>query len=261
MGSNSKNKVREQFRRELKHHLAGWLEKFSSDFSEREFKRELANLKKDSVYTAFGFAIPEYVLIRLMGRVSISIGRRLGEIYDKIPRIITQARFKLSEKEVAPKIAQKLELDICVPLAHISKTDARHVANVVWRHLQYKKLTGGLGIEIRYNFNPNDSARLRKDVDMANLLKKAKLLPVYLIFSSISPRDEAIARLKRAGWTFLVGDKASKFMQTLIGMDFEKSLREVRNDLDSEVAKIMREIYTSHAMRKTLEPYYKKLVL
>ncbi|HKT31931.1 MAG TPA: hypothetical protein VJS89_05520 [Gammaproteobacteria bacterium] len=256
--ATSKDEIRDQFWKELKHHLEGWLEKVSEDFSEAEFKRELADLKRDPVYSGFGFAIPEYVLVRLIGRVSISIGRRLGEIYDKIPRLITHARFGLTEKQVAPKMGQKLQLDVCIPIEVLSKADAAHVTAVARAYLHSRKLSGGLGIEIRYNFNPNDSARLRKDVDMANFLKEARLLPVYLIFSTISPRDDAIARLKRAGWTFLIGNDASKFMQALIGMNFKKILEEVRDELDSQVAKIMRQIYTSYAMRRTLEPYRKQ---
>lgn len=258
MAPTSRASIRDQFWAELEHHLAGWLEKVSEDFSEAAFRKELGNLKRDPLYAGFGFAIPEYVLIRLMGRVSISIGRRLGEIYDKIPRLITQARFGLSQKQVAPKVGKKLELDVCVPLEHLSGSDAKHVKGISRKHLHAETLTGGLGIEIRYNFNPNDSARLRKDVEMANLLIEAALLPVYLIFSTISPRDEAIARLKRAGWTFLVGDHASGFMRELVGMDFEKILDEVRKELDAKVAGIMREVYTSYATRTTLNPYQNK---
>lgn len=257
MAQSSKESIRDQFWAELEHHLSGWFEKVSEDFSEAAFKRELADLKGDPVYASFGFATPEYVLIRLMGRISISIGRRLGEVYDKIPRLITKARFGLSNAEVAPKIGEKLELDVCVPLESLSKTDAEHVVTVSREYLGSKTLKRGLGIEIRYNFNPNDSARLRKDVEMAELLKENQLLPIYLIFSAISPRDEAIARLKRAGWTFLVGDEAATFMRKLIGMDFQSTLRQVRGELDAKVAKIMHQIYTSHAMTKTVDPYRK----
>src|SRR5690606_12444668 len=77
----------------------------------------------------------------------------------------------------------------------------------------------GIGIEIRYNFNPNDSARLRKDVAMAENLAFNGLLPIYLVFSGISPRDEAIARLKRAGWSFLIGKPAVQFAKDLLGLD------------------------------------------
>ncbi|MGH9429006.1 MAG: hypothetical protein ACRD2L_22205, partial [Terriglobia bacterium] len=146
---------------------------------------------------------------------------------------------------------------VCVPQESLSKTDAAHVVAVAREYLGSKTLKRGLGIEIRYNFNPNDSARLRKDVEMAELLKDNQLLPIYLIFSTISPRDEAIARLKRAGWTFLVGDEAAGFMRELIGMDFQSILKEVRGELDAQVAKIMRQIYTSHAITKTLYPYRK----
>lgn len=258
VAQNSKEAIREQFWHELEHHLSGWLEKVSEDFSQEAFERELQDLKRDPVYASFGFATAEYVLIRLMGRISISIGRRLGEVYDKIPRLITQARFGLSDEQVAPKIADKLELDVCIPKHSLSKGDAAHVAVVAREFLRSKTLQNGLGIEIRYNFNPNDSARLRKDVEMAQLLKHSGLTPIYLIFSTISPRDEAIARLKRAGWTFLVGDEASGFMRSLIGMDFQSILKEVRGELDTKVAKIMEQIYTSPAMTKTLQQYRTK---
>lgn len=252
---NANKSISDEFWEELDHHLTGWLEKVSEDFSKNAFNRELADLRRDPVYASFGFAIPEYVLIRLMGRVSISIGRRLGEVYDKIPRILAQARFQLPHGSVAPKIKKKLELDVCIPINELSIVDVAHVNKVASKHIKRKLLAGGMGIEIRYNFNPNDSARLRKDVDMASLLIQSDLTPVYLIFSTISPRDEAIARLKRAGWTFLVGKEAESFMRDLIGMDFAAILKDVRTDLDSKVSGIMKEIYTSHAMTTTLKPY------
>ncbi|MHB8523462.1 MAG: hypothetical protein ACYDH9_22265 [Limisphaerales bacterium] len=130
--------------------------------------------------------------------MSISIGRRLGEIYDKIPRFVAAARFNVPEKDVAPML-KNLELDIGLRFSKLSAADVQHIKSVA------KKFTGksaegkGIGIEIRYNFNPNDSARLRKDCDMARYVRGEGFFPIYLVFSGISPRAEAIARLTRAG--------------------------------------------------------------
>jgi len=74
--------VRDRFLKELRHHLDGLREKVESDFSLASFQHELSRFRGDPVYSRFTFDRPEYVLIRFMGRVSISIGRRLGEIYD-----------------------------------------------------------------------------------------------------------------------------------------------------------------------------------
>ena len=248
--------IEERFVAELRHHLAGWLKKATQDLCEEQFDAEVASLDGDPLYNAFGLASPEYALIRLMGRLSISIGRRLGEIYDKVPRL-AQARFGLTDSDVAPKIGGKLELDIGVPLNKLSKEDARHVQDTVKRFLPGVKGYQSVGAEIRYNFNPNDSARLRKDCEMASLLTGEGYLPVYLIFSTISPRDEAIARLTRAGWTFLVGDAAARFLNELIGVNFEEILRSplVSKELTREMKKIMDLIYRSHAVKATLARY------
>jgi hypothetical protein len=85
------NQTLQRFRKELCHHLAGWRNKAREDFSESNLEKELIALTNDPVYSKFHLATADYVLIRLMGRMSISIGRRLGEIYDKLPRIAAQA--------------------------------------------------------------------------------------------------------------------------------------------------------------------------
>ena len=151
--------IKERFLKELRHHFAGWQEKVKKDFSDECFAEEERLLAEDPVYRSFGFASPEYALVRVMGRVSISIGRRLGEIYDKMPRFIAQARFGLSDEAVGPKIKDKLLLDVCVPLANLKKEDAGHVVGVITKYLPGAEGPRGLGIEVRYNFNPNDSAR------------------------------------------------------------------------------------------------------
>ena len=246
--------TQERFLKELRHHFQGWLTKVTQDLSEERFRAEIKSLAEDSVYRSFGLATAEYALVRMMGRLSISIGRRLGEIYDKIPRFVTQARFNLTAADVAPRIDGKLELDVCVPLSKLNDADLAHVREVVRYRLSPAASYTALAIEIRYNFNPNDSSRLRKDVQMAELLLAQKMFPVYLIFSTISPRDEAIARLKRAGWTFLVGTQAADFMNDLIQMDIETILssEDIRNEVALEMDRIMRTVYVSFGMRHTL---------
>ncbi len=240
---------------ELRHHFEGWLNKVTNDSSAAAFQSELESLRADPVYRSFGLATPEYALVRIIGRVSISIGRRLGEIYDKIPRFITQARFNLTAEEVAPKINGALELDVCIPLTRLTADDREHVRVTMQQHVPSARGDAGVAIEIRYNFNPNDSARLRKDDLMAALLQKQAFAPVYLIFSSISPRDEAIARLKRAGWIFLVGQDAAAFMNDLIGMNIQAILESapIRREIVAEMARIMRVVYESPAMKLTLK--------
>lgn len=249
--SKTEAQIEEKFMDELKHHLSGWHTKISEDFGEENFNNELSLLQSDPVYSKFGFAIPEYVLVRLMGRFSISIGRRLGEIYDKVPRFVTSARFNLEPSEVAP-IFDGLQLDICVPVASLSGEDNEYVSSVFTGYFPESEIRNGIGIEIRYNFNPNDSSRLRKDEKMASLLRDAGLFPVYLIFSEISPRDEAIARLKRAGWSFVVGKAAEEFMYNLVGMDFSKILDrpKIQNEIRKEIDALMSEMRNSKAFKQ-----------
>ena len=92
---------------------------------------------------------------------------------------------------------------------------------------------------------------------MAELLIEQNMVPLYLIFSTISPREEAIARLTRAGWTFLVGHLAADFMHELIGMDIQTILtaKDVREEVALEMARIMRTMYESYAVRHTLSRY------
>ena len=245
-----------QFIDSLRHHLSGLYIKASGDFSASSFDLELRKLQGDSIYEKFALARPEYVLIRLMGRMSISIGRRLGELYDKIPRFVASARFNLSPDEVAPKL-NKLELDIGLKFSQLSSEDVGHVKRVVRQHLQNLEANNGIGIEIRYNFNPNDSARLRKDENMATYLQQEGLLPIYLIFSSISPRDEAIARLHRSGWNFLIGESAITFAKELFGLDLVQILDkpEVRSELEAQIDKIMGVIFNSIRFQQVMGNY------
>jgi hypothetical protein len=247
--------VRERFLLELRHHLSGWRRKVETDFAPENMSRELDLLCNDPIYTKFGLATPEYVAIRLMGRVSISIGRRLGEIYDKIPRYVAKSRFDLTDLDVAPKF-NGLQLDIAIPLDRLSGADRTEVNRITAEHVNVAaELTKGLGIEIRYNFNPNDSSRLRKDCEMAELLVDAGLLPIYLVYSTISPRDEAIARLTRAGWHFLVGPEATQFSYDMFGMDFERILDDpaVVEEIETEVGLMMSHIYSSEPLRSLID--------
>src|SRR5437773_11429927 len=123
------SEVEDKFLEALRHHLAGLRDKVHRDFSKTSFDRELLDLKGDPIYPKFAFDREGYVLIRFMGRLSISIGRRLGEIYDKIPRFLAAARFGLSQDQVAPKL-NGLELDICLNFSHLSPPDRSHIRNV-----------------------------------------------------------------------------------------------------------------------------------
>lgn len=245
----------ERFVQELRHHLAGWKAKVELDFAQPSYEAELGSLVSDPVYSKFHLGTPEYVLVRLVGRMSISIGRRLGEIYDKLPRFMVQARFGLTREQIAPQMGGRLELDICVPLAALSPDDKTDVRRAAKEHLK-SDLDGysGLGIEIRYNFNPNDSARLRKDVAMADHLKQQQLFPVYLIFAENSPRDEAIARLQRAGWTFLVGGPALAFASAIAGADISSVLDRpsISAEIKREVDEMMAAMFSSYAFAQIL---------
>lgn len=243
--------IEDRFLQELRHHLIGLQEKVINDFGEENYQRELRSLQDDPLYSRFGLAIPEYVLIRLMGRVSISIGRRLGEIYDKIPRFVTASRFGLQTNDIVLKFGQ-LELDIGINLSALSSDDSKHVSSVTSNQFRsFSDKYVGLGIEIRYNFNPNDSARLRKDVQIGSLLAEANFFPIYLIFSEISPRQEAIDRLSRAGWNFLIGRDADIFMFDLIGMDIGSILDrpKVQSEINNEIDSLMTSLLSSAAFR------------
>jgi len=203
---------------ELRHHLAGWRQKIKNDFAKGSFDNELADLKGDPLYPKFNLDTPAYVNIRFMGRVSISIGRRFDEIYDKIPRRLAIEKYGITQQQVAEKFGG-LELDVGLRYSNLKNIDAAFISKVCKKHINENISTDGIGIEIRYNFNPNDSSRLRKDCDMADKLINANIRPIYLVFSAISPRGEAISRLERAGWKFIVGQKALDFSTELLGLD------------------------------------------
>lgn len=247
--------VEERFLAELRHHMAGWKTKVLKDFGEESFRAERSSLAQDPVYSKFHLCSPEYVLIRLMGRMSISIGRRLGEMYEKLPRFVAQARYGLTKDQVAPKMDGKLELDICIPFFVLSDGDVVSVKLFTKKHLGIEVQELGLGIEIRYNFNPNDSSRLRKDEEMAKLLRARKFLPIYLIFAENSPRNDAIARLKRAGWIFLVGRPGIEFISELVGTDIQGLLDnpKVAAEIKKEIDELMAQIFGSFAFRAATE--------
>jgi hypothetical protein len=245
------NVVEQRFLNILKSHLRGWESKIQNDFSIQSYQRELQNLQSDPVYSKFALDCPEYVLVRLMGRMSISIGRRLGEIYDKLPRFVASARFNITPEQVAERF-DGLELDIGLRFSSLSNEDENHIRSVLQKFGFSSSTTDGVGIEIRYNFNPNDSARLRKDVSMVGHLKAANLFPIYLIYSAISPRNDAISRLTRAGWQFIQGENASHFTSELFAIDFLNFMDEpsVKREIHDEVQRIMRSIFTSEAFKK-----------
>jgi len=249
-------KIEKRFIEEIRHHLSGWAEKVDEDFSQKSFEHELNNLNGDSIYKDFCFDTASYVAIRKLGRMSISIGRRLGEIYDKIPRFVAAARFDLTSEQVKEKF-NNLELDICLRNEFLSEEHKKHLNDTCQKYIENENIENknGAGIEIRYNFNPNDSARLRKDVDMVNYLIEDDLLPIYLIFSSISPRDEAIKRLKNAGWNFLIGNDGINFMHDLLSVDFQSILQKeyVRKEIKNAIKDFMKKIYQSPIIRAAIE--------
>ena len=241
------SKQRDKFLAVIKEQLVGLKLKVLNDFTKENFDRELSELKTDPVYSKFSFDCPEYVLIRLMGRISISVGRRLGEIYDKVPRYAASARFNLPPEKIAPKF-DRLELDVGLNFTDIHGSDKDHITRIFNKFLNGTRILNGLGIEIRYNFNPNDSSRLRKDVDMGKKLVANNLCPIYLIFSAISPRQDAISRLKNSGWNFLIGQDAINFMSELVDLDITTILDEkvVYLNIKSVVDDIMKTLVKSY---------------
>jgi hypothetical protein len=139
----------------------------------------------------------------------------------------------------------------------LSSADSAHLQSTINKYFPAARKHAGVGIEIRYNFSPNDSARLRKDVAMARYVKAEKLFPVYLVFSGISPRAEAMSRLKRAGWAFLTGNQAAEFAQALFGLDLASILDEplIKEEIQREVGAIMSSMIRSYAFQKVLEGY------
>lgn len=232
----------------LDRHLQGWEDKIARDFSTANLQQEIDALHGDKLYRDLGFDTAEYALVRLVGRMSISVGRRLGEIYDKVPRFVAAARFGLHPNQVA-EMFDGLELDISLRTDLLRPEDQAHVVTLASRI--DKRQCDGIGIEIRYNFNPNDSSRLRKDVDVAGKLQDAGLLPVYLIFSSISPRNDAIARLSRGGWNFFQGDEALSFLNELLGVDINSVLADpvIAEKTRDKTKELMRSIFSSDAFR------------
>jgi acyl carrier protein phosphodiesterase len=237
-------------------HLTGLHQKIIDDFRTESFVKEIDDLTNDPVYRDFGLGSPDYALIRKVGRISISIGRRLGEIYDKIPRVIAQNAFDLVPEQVAPILGGKLELDTCIDFSLLRDTDRQHSQNVLQQFLGIKN-DNGIGIEIRYNFNPNDSSRLRKDEDMARLILAKQFVPIYLVFSSISPRDEAMARLSRVGWHFLIGTHAYSFIDNLYRINFSNLFKTEKIALvvKKHINDIMRTLYTSEPFLEVGEKY------
>ena len=87
---------------------------------------------------------------------------------------------------------------------------------------------------------------------MAAKLVAAGLTPIYLVFSSISPREEAIARLRRAGWNFIIGQPALDFATNLLGLDLSTILDRpaVKSEIEKEVSGMMDDIKKSYAFKR-----------
>lgn len=243
---------RSRFLEHLRRHLRGLREKATGDFSSETLDLELKQLRSDPVYSAFRLDTEEYAAIRLLGRMSISIGRRLGDLYERLPRIAAQTRFGLTDEQVSPKLGGRLELDVCIPVSLLSKPDRDSVAQLFATVFTGEDLGEGLAIEIRYNFNPNDSSRLRKDCEMTTLIRAQKMFPIYMVFSTSSPRGEAIKRLKKAGWHFLIGIEAYKFLDSVFGFDVFAILAapDVRDEVHDQIRGLMSDIFSSEVMKK-----------
>jgi hypothetical protein len=243
----------ENFLTHLRHHLQGWQSKVDADFSKEAYDIEMGALLVDPVYSKFHLASADYILIRLMGRMSVSIGRRLGELYDKIPRLAAQARYRLDREKVVVKF-DGLELDVALTLADLSAGDSRHLIQTCRKHLNIQlKRFKGLATEIRYNFNPNDSARLRKDKHLGEVLQAEGYSPLYLVFAENSPRlGDAVASLRRGGWQFLVGKPALAFMADLVGFDISNVLDrpEVSREIQRQIQALMESIRKSYAYQQ-----------
>lgn len=245
----------------IRHQLKGLSNKVTNDFSKENFENELVSLQTDPVYEKFAFNRAEYVLVRFMGRISISVGRRLGEIYDKVPRFAAAARFNLTPEQIAP-VLDGLELDIGLRFSELNFQDQQHLAETFKKHTGVDLDMSGIGIEIRYNFNPNDSSRLRKDIHMGELLAASGLKPIYLVFSSISPRRDAISRLTSSGWTFLVGEPALKFISELLGIEIQTVLDKpmIKAEIKRIVDGIMSDLIKSHAFQQVIEIHKDEII-
>lgn len=235
----------------LRSQLEGLHKKIREDFSLDSYNSEQDLLSSDPIYNQFYLNSPEYVNIRLMGRVSISIGRRIGEIYDKVPRMLAINKYGIQSVDVTPKIGG-LELDVCLRFSQLSQEDIKYLSDIHKKYLNEDINTDGFGIEIRYNFNPNDSSRLRKDCEMAKNLERENLTPIYLIFSSISPRNDAIKRLATAGWKFLIGQDANNFSKDIFGLDIGGIFQEpeIQKEIKQKINDIMNELKSSHAFKQ-----------
>lgn len=244
------NEAVARFVEELRHHLEGWKDKVDTDFAEKNFKKEIEGLVEDPVYAKFHLATADYVFIRLMGRMSVSIGRRLGEIYDKIPRFAAQGRYELKRDQVVTKLGG-LEIDIRLKYSDLKDNDLASLKLTIRKFLKIDpSVCNGLGIEIRYNFNPNDSSRLRKDKQLAGLMIDDGLYPVYLVFADNSPRlEDAVKSLQKAGWNFLVAKPALDFMAEVVGFDITSVLEQetVSDNIKKETEAIMEKIWSSYA--------------
>lgn len=242
------NPIERRFLEMLHHQIAGLRDKIDRDLGMTPYENELANLSNDPVYNKFSLACPEYVAIRLIGRISISIGRRLGEIYDKMPRYVASTRFSIPEEIIAEEF-NGLKLDIGLRYEYLEEVDRRHLASILMNY-SAKGFESGVAIEIRYNFNPNDSARLRKDELMARYVCEAGLFPLYLVYSTSSPREDAIARLRRSGWLFLEGENATRFSTDLFGVDFLRILDrpEIYGSVQRDMQELMQKVFSSHAL-------------
>jgi len=256
MNQEKIDQIENTLARMIDEHLEGLFQKIVTDFGTDSFNAEISDLENDPVYRDFGLGSSDYALIRKVGRISISIGRRLGEIYDKIPRVIAEYAFGLTPEQVAPILGGKLELDTCIDFSQINEIDKTSSRKLIHDIFGIDNIDG-IGIEIRYNFNPNDSSRLRKDEDMARLIKEKNYIPIYLVFSTISPRDEAIARLDRAGWKFLIGNKAYQFINKLYGLDFDKLFikPQIKAVIEKHIYRIMKALYSSDPFLSAAEKY------
>jgi len=79
----------------------------------------------------------------------------------------------------------------------------------------------------------------------------------YLIFSSISPRQDAISRLERAGWNFIIGEDARQFSTDLYNIDLSQILQKeaIYNSIKNKMDEIMRSLYLSHAYLEAGKKY------
>lgn len=228
--------------------------------TDEDVTEDLAYLKieNDLLADVFLLNAPSIVQMKLGGRITTSIHRKVGDACEKATRAIIGIVYSIKpERLVAERmvtidlgdgrteqVTRKIDVLLKAEnldaikkqklLAIIPQFSTEFLSNVGVRETYRgydlsKAYFTGVGIEVRHAYQSADSKRVQGDKSLAELFIKERLLPVMLIYSGLV--NWSVINAYKRYWLVKVGNNAFDFIKDTTGIDFGGILRSLKPDV------------------------------